>query len=125
MPQKANPVVWFEIPASDLARAKKFYETLLGAQMSDGNLGPLKMVWFPWTQEGSGATGALVSGPGYTPAKTGTLVYFTVDTVDAGLARAASAGGKTLLPKMNIGEYGVIAHIEDTEGNRIGIHAMT
>jgi predicted enzyme related to lactoylglutathione lyase len=33
-------------------------------------------------------------------------------------------GGKIIIPKMAIGEYGFIGHFEDTEGNRIGLHSM-
>jgi predicted enzyme related to lactoylglutathione lyase len=32
-------------------------------------------------------------------------------------------GGRTLMPKTGIGEYGFIAHFEDTEGNRHSIHS--
>ena len=32
MPIQANPVNWFEIPVSDLDRAKKFYEAAFGAE---------------------------------------------------------------------------------------------
>jgi len=28
-----------------------------------------------------------------------------------------------LLPKMSIGEYGFIAHFQDSEGNRVALHA--
>jgi predicted enzyme related to lactoylglutathione lyase len=34
-----------------------------------------------------------------------------------------AAGGKVLLPKMDIGESGFMAMILDTEGNSIGIHS--
>ena len=40
--------------------------------------------------------------------------------MDNVLARVEEAGGKVLVPKMNIGENGNIAYIMDTEGNNIG-----
>ena len=33
MPSHANPVNWFEIPVNDLARAKTFYESILGVEI--------------------------------------------------------------------------------------------
>jgi catechol 2,3-dioxygenase-like lactoylglutathione lyase family enzyme len=30
----ANPVVWFEIPTQDIARARAFYETVLGVPLA-------------------------------------------------------------------------------------------
>jgi predicted enzyme related to lactoylglutathione lyase len=43
----------------------------------------------------------------------------------ADLKRATAAGAKVILPKMALpGEQGFIAHVSDSEGNRIGLHAM-
>jgi predicted enzyme related to lactoylglutathione lyase len=39
------------------------------------------------------------------------------------LKRVEPAGGKVLQPKTSIGEFGFYAFVEDTEGNRIGIHS--
>ena len=42
-----NPVGWFEIPVTDMERAKKFYTELLGYELSDQKMGSMKMAWFP------------------------------------------------------------------------------
>jgi predicted enzyme related to lactoylglutathione lyase len=34
-------------------------------------------------------------------------------------------GGRIHMPKTSIGQYGHIALVTDTEGNRIGLHSMT
>jgi len=86
-------------------------------------MGPLKMAWFPMVQGASGATGTLVQAEGYTPSHAGTLVYLSVDDLDGILAKVKANGGKTLVPKMGIGEYGFIAHFEDSEGNRVALHS--
>ena len=54
----------------------------------------------------------------------GTLVYFDCDP-DCKKAeqRAAKAGGKVLDKKFSIGPQGFCAIIQDTEGNKIGIHS--
>jgi len=121
--EATNPVNWFEIPVDDLDRAKKFYETVLGLELTLNEMGPLPMAWFPMTEGLAGATGSLVKGEGYSPSTAGSLVYFTVKDLDQALGRVSAGGGKVLLPKMSIGEYGFIAHFQDSEGNRVALHA--
>jgi predicted enzyme related to lactoylglutathione lyase len=123
MAEPMNPVNWFEIPVIDLERAKRFYESLLGIKLTKTEMGPLKMAWFPMVQGASGATGTLVQVEGYTPSHAGTLVYLSVDDLDGILTKVKANGGKTLVPKMGIGEYGFIAHFEDSEGNRVALHS--
>ncbi len=122
MPSHANPVNWFEIPVSDLSRARTFYETVLSVEITEAEMGPLKMGWFPMDMEATGATGSLVLGDGYTPSHDGTIVYLHVDAIDPTLEAIGKAGGKALVPRQSIGEHGFFAHFEDTEGNRVALH---
>jgi hypothetical protein len=119
-----NPVTWFEIPATDLARAKSFYEAILDVKLSVHDLGPLQMAWFPSDEGGPGAAGSLVKAKSYIPSHAGTMVYFTVKDIESTLQRITANGGKVLNPKQNIGEYGFVAHFEDTEGNRVALHSV-
>jgi len=119
-----NAVTWFEIPAAKLARAKKFYERVLGITLTHLDMGPAAMETFPNEQEAPGCGGALVMTDGYTPSHEGTLVYFEVSDIAGTLAKVGAEGGRTLVPKMEIGEFGFIALFQDTEGNRLGLHAM-
>ncbi|MYC27076.1 MAG: VOC family protein [Nitrospira sp. SB0662_bin_26] len=125
MSDQTNPVNWFEIPVNDLERAKQFYETVFGLQLSLNEMGPMKMAWFPMTQGGPGATGTLIKSEGYVPSHAGTLVYFTVTDIEGALDKINATGGKMLMPKTSIGEHGHIAHFQDCEGNRVALHAMT
>ena len=122
MPSHANPVNWFEIPVRDLSRAKTFYETVLGVEIAETEMGPNKMGWFPMEMGAAGAAGTLIQGDGYEPSHQGTLVYINVDKIDPTLAAIEKSGGKTILPRGSIGEHGFIAHFEDTEGNRVALH---
>ena len=122
MPSHANPVNWFEIPVTDMARAKKFYETVLAVEITDSEMGPNKMGWFPMEMGAAGAAGTLIQGDAYTPSHDGSLVYIHVDAIDPTLDAINSNGGKTLVPRMGIGQHGFIAHFEDTEGNRVALH---
>ena len=122
MTSHANPVNWFEIPVSDIARAKAFYENILDVQLTDAEMGPNKMAWFPMEMGATGAAGTLILGEGYTPSHSGSLVYLHVDQIDPTLEKIAAAGGKTIMPQVDIGEHGSIAHFEDSEGNRVALH---
>ncbi len=121
---KTNPVAWFEIPVRDISRARKFYEKVFGLKLTPEEMGPYKMTHFPWTEDAPGAAGSLTKGETYEPSHAGTIVYFSVDDIEETLRRVNANGGKTLLPKKSIGEYGFIAHFEDTEGNRLALHSM-
>jgi len=103
-------------------RAKKFYESVFGIPLSVQTKGTLQMALWPKPQDASGAGGSLIKIDSIKPSHDGTLVYFTVEDIPAVLERVHANGGKTLKEKMSIGEYGFIAHFEDSEGNRLGLH---
>ena len=97
-----------------MGRAKKFYEDVLGLQISLHQMGPTEMGWFPMNDDAFGAAGCLVRVEGFMPSLSGTLVYFHVPDIDAVLERIKRIGGKVLVPKTSIGEYGFAAHFEDS-----------
>lgn len=119
-----NIANWFEIPVRDLGRAVRFYETVFGVKLSPEEMGGMKMAFFPFEQEARGAAGALMQADSYLPSHEGSVVYFSVDDIDEVLRRINANGGKTLMPKTSIDQYGFIAHYEDTEGNRLALHSM-
>lgn len=121
---KINPVTWFEIPVKDIGRARTFYEKILDLQLTPYDMEPFTMAFFPMTENAPGAMGSLIMGESYVPSHAGTVVYFTVEDIDEILRRINANGGRTLLPKKSIGEYGFIAHFEDSEGNRLALHSM-
>lgn len=122
MPSHANPVNWFEIPVTDMTRAKEFYQAVFGIEIVETEMGPNKMGWFPMEMGAPGAAGTLIQGEAYKPSQEGSLVYLHVDAIDPTLKIIDSNGGKTLVPRTSIGEHGFIAHFVDTEGNRVAVH---
>ena len=124
MSDPMNPGVWFEIPVSDLDRAKSFYEAVFGYEMNINEMEDIKMAWFPMHRDAPAAAGALVHGKTYVPSHNGTMIYLHVDNIEGTLKRVEQHGGKTVTPKIDIGENGFFGHFEDTEGNRIGVHSM-
>jgi predicted enzyme related to lactoylglutathione lyase len=116
MSTQRNPVGWFEIYVNDMARAKAFYEAVLGIKLqplanptADG--AGLEMWAFPFTPDGPGCGGALCKMDGCADC-----------AVEA--SRVEAAGGRVYKEKFAIGEYGFIAIAADTEGNTIGLHSM-
>lgn len=120
---KKNPVGWFEIPTNDLERAKEFYEGVLGYEITIHQIGPIRMGWFPSQEGGIGAAGSLVQHEMYSPSHQGTLVYFTTSDMEDTLSKVEPCGGKIINGRTSIGEYGFVAHFEDSEGNRVALHS--
>lgn len=123
-----NPVCWFEIYVDDMQRASRFYETVLKITLDElpspeGFEGTMKS--FQGNPEGMNANGALVKHAMNKPSANGTIVYFGCEDCSVEQSRVESAGGKVLMPKFSIGEYGFCALIADTEGNTVGLFSMT
>ncbi|MCB9706700.1 MAG: VOC family protein [Myxococcales bacterium] len=113
---------WFEIPAVDLDRARRFYETVTGAELRVQEMGPMTMAIFPY--EHPSTSGALLKADGAEPTTSGSVVYLHVDDIRPALARAEAAGGQTLLPLTALpNDGGVFAQIRDSEGNRVGLYS--
>ena len=122
-----NAISWFEIPATDLGRAQKFYETIFGVTLNPLDLPNIKMRMFPIDDMITGVGGAVVDSGGFhKPSATdGPLIYLNGNPdLQIVLDKVEAAGGKIMVPKTEISpEYGCMAVIIDTEGNRIGLHS--
>ena len=119
----SSVINWFDIPAIDLERAIKFYETTLGIKLIAENMLGAQMAIFP-AQPGE-ATGALMAREGVTPGTTGPTIYLKAgDDLSVALARVEKAGGKVIFPKTFIKEgVGYFAMLIDSEGNSVGLHS--
>ncbi|MFA6261861.1 MAG: VOC family protein [Bacteroidia bacterium] len=122
----AHAINWFEIPVKDLNRAKKFYETILGAKMDEMEAMGMKCAFFPADMMNGEIGGCLVLAEGYEPASNGALIYLNGgDDLNIPLQKVENAGGKIILPKTSIGENGFMGHFIDTEGNKVAFHSMS
>ncbi len=118
-------VNWFEIPAVNLDRAQAFYQTVLGCSLRREPMGDMALAVFPYIEPATG--GCLMSGAGVAaPSQSGALVYLDAGpSLDATVARVAAAGGQVLVPRVDLPDgMGCFAHVLDTEGNRVGLHAQ-
>ena len=120
---RTNPVGYFEIAVINLERAILFYTAVFGFKLERQTIDGYEMALFPQNHDAPGASGALAKGDVYVPSKTGAIVYFSVDDIDAVLKRAEAEGGSVLYPKKAIGQAGFVAEIQDSEGNRIALHS--
>lgn len=121
-----SAISWFQIPATDIARAKKFYETVCGVELEQLLASPVEMWGFPADWEKGEISGALVCGEGAVPSATGTAVFLNADPdLQVMLDRVEAAGGRIIIPKTVIGMEGAgaFAMIADTEGNTVGLHS--
>jgi predicted enzyme related to lactoylglutathione lyase len=118
-PKKATPasIVWFEIPADDLARAKKFYKSLFGWKIN-----PFRgMPDFQHIETGgadASPDGGLLprKDPGHTVTN-----YVNVESVNKFAAKVEKLGGKICMPKTAVSQMGYFAVCQDTENNMFGI----
>ena len=117
---------WFEIPVRNMDRAQKFYEALLAKALRREAMGPMKTLAVFGSGDSS-VGGCLLAGEGVPePSPNGTMVYLNAEpSLDAVLARVEAAGGRITTPKVRLPDgMGCFAHIADTEGNRVGLHAL-
>jgi predicted enzyme related to lactoylglutathione lyase len=118
-------IAWVEIPVTDLARAKHFYEQVFETTTNELQLANgLVMAMFPWKK--GIVTGALCfNRQAYTPSGDGVLVYLNAEPdIQAVIDRITAAGGTILLQRTKISEeWGYMALFIDSEGNRIALHA--
>ncbi len=115
----ANSIVHFEIFASNVERARKFYERVFGWQFEAA--GPPDFYLFttgPETDPGL-KHGLLAKRSG--PAAQGSLNAFRctigVRSIKDAMAAVESAGGKLRSPIVDIPEVGKIAEVADAEDN--------
>lgn len=126
MDATTNSLNWFEIPALDIDRAKKFYDTIFGIDMVVlPEMMGMKMAGFPMEMGSGKASGGLAQSQMHKPSVDGAIIYLNANpSIQAVIDRIEPAGGKVVMPRTQISpEIGYMAFFIDTEGNKIGLHA--
>ena len=122
-----HAISWFEIPTLDIDRATNFYETIFDIKMIALDTPNILMRLFP-IENPMNIGGSLVFNKDfYKPSdSSGPLIYLNGNPdVEIILNRIEKAGGKILVPKTQISpEYGFMAVMLDSEGNRIALHSV-
>ena len=111
---RGNRVGHFEILGKDAAKAQKFYSDLFGWKIDANNPMNYGMV-------DSKKRDAIAGGIGGSPTgESRLLVYADVPDIHATLARVESLGGRTIMPRTDIGPV-IMGIFEDVEGNQFGL----
>ena len=124
MDKNANALNWFEVPATDIHRAKTFYEQVFATQLEPvADMMGMLMCFFPAAPDKVG--GALVQSPIHTPSGSGSIVYLNANpSLQAAVDRIEPAGGTVTMPATKISdEIGYMAFFIDSEGNAMALHA--
>jgi uncharacterized protein len=118
-----NPIVHFEIPADDVARARAFYEGVFGWKIKQFPMPPGSPEYYGVTtrKEGEvGINGGLMrrNMPGQPFAN-----YVDVKSIDDFLGKIQAHGGSVVMPRQEIAPgMGSIAVFKDPEGNMMGLY---
>jgi len=127
MSKQMNPVVHFEMPATDRKRMAGFYSKAFGwqAQMLGPEMGDYVVVTTTETDENGPKKPGAING-GFYPKKDDwpaqyPAVVIAVDDIKTSMKKVADAGGKVLGDPMDIPGVGTYVSFYDTEGNRASI----
>lgn len=125
MTPQANALNWFEVPVTDMKRAKPFYEAIFGMTMDEQEMMGRKMAYFPADNMNGKVSGALVESSMHVPSAEGVKIYLNGNPdLQNALDKVEKAGGKIAMPKTKISDdIGYMAFIIDSEGNTIGLHS--
>jgi len=114
--------VHFDMTAEDPERMTAFYSKVFGWSFQKWD-GPMEY-WMATTGDGKdGINGGVSRREAGRPAQTVNTI--AVDSIDDSIAAIKAAGGTITMDKHEIPGVGILAHVEDTEGNQIGIIQMT
>ena len=121
-----DKVVHFEVPADNLARAKKFYSTVFGWKIENAPMpeGEYAMVYTSEIgKDNMPVDKGVINGGMMTrsPMKEGPMIVINVDSIDRSLEKIKKAGGTVVMEKTNVMDMGLYARAKDTEGNFIGV----
>ena len=110
----AGQIVHYEIPADDTAKSREFWGSLFGWQFQNFP-GPSEY-WM--TEIVPKELGAAITN--MEPEKRGSRAYFSVDDINAGVARVKELGGEAgdAMPVPNMGWFSTC---KDPHGNEFGL----
>jgi predicted enzyme related to lactoylglutathione lyase len=123
-----NKVQHFEVPADDISRAQKFYNSVFDWKAEEYPMGNDTYHMFNsgiaknddrTTAEPGAIDGAVIEREN----EKGAVIYITVDSIDDKIKKAEAAGGKLIKEKASF-EHGSYARISDSEGNIVGMFEM-
>ncbi|MCI0381513.1 MAG: VOC family protein [Chlamydiae bacterium] len=118
-----DKVIHFEIPVDDLKRAKKFYKDIFNWQLEDTNMDYTVVRTVPVDEKFMPKEAGAINGGMFKRTKEvkAPVVAINVNSIDKYIKKVVAAGGKVVMPKIEIGKNGYYAYVSDTEGNVVGL----
>ena len=117
-----SPVVWLDVPCTDLDRVITFYSAVLACEVPKETFGDFSMGILPHGGDAIGGCLAVMSDN--SPSDHGMLIYLNCDgRLEDAVAQVESNGGTVKNPLHTIGPHGQRAIILDSEGNRVALHS--
>ena len=113
-----SSIVWFEIPADDVERAKSFYGALFGWKIEKFP-GPMEY----WHIDTGGSDDAPDGGlmKRQHSQQQGITNYIGVTSVDESAAKVEKLGGKICMPKTAVPQMGYFVICQDPENNTFAL----
>jgi len=117
-------VVHFEVPYDDAERAQSFYADVFGWRIQ-----PMPEMQYTIVSTGPATDEGMPAEPGYIGGGMGQrgellskpVITIAVDDVNDALERIRANGGSAIGEPIPVGEMGIAAYFEDSEGNRMGL----
>ncbi|HZY99189.1 MAG TPA: VOC family protein [Candidatus Baltobacteraceae bacterium] len=106
-----NSVNLIIYPASDVAKATKFYATLLGTEPY------AESPYYVGFKAGDTEIGLVPKTPGMT----GALAYVNVDDINAALAALVAAGAEKVQDPTDVAQGLLVASVKNLDGTAIGL----
>lgn len=117
-----SPIVYLEIPAPDIEKARVFYSSVFHWKIEDSNLSDQKYCMFT-TGENS-LMGGLDSRKPVIDG--GAIIYIKVSDISSTLESITKSGGSVIREKFDIGGgYGFSGLFKDPNGNHVGLWAKS
>ena len=121
-------VVHFEVPAKNIKRAKAFYSQVFGwktndAKMPSGDIYTSLMTTEVDERMRPKSPGAINGGMmKLQKPYTGPIITIQVDDITSALKSVEKSGGKMVVKRTEMGQYGAFGYFNDTEGNLMGLY---
>jgi uncharacterized protein len=115
-----NNVVFFELPADNLERAKKFYEEVFHWKITHNPELDIYMLGSaPSDKRGRSTEPGTINGlmAMRRDAESTTVVTIEVSDIDSAIGGVEKHGGRIVQKKQQIPQVGFAAYFKDTEGN--------
>jgi predicted enzyme related to lactoylglutathione lyase len=119
-PAAQHPIVHIELPSTDLAKSKAFYEALFGWKVQIDTV-----MNYASFETGGELGGGFMKWDKITKDKEATCAYVLVDNAEEMGQKATALGGCVVVPKTAVGDMGWFVTICDPNGAAIGLWEST